>query len=231
MADPPSPAARRVRTPSWFDRRVATGVLLIAASVTAGARVVGAAERSIHVWSLTRDVAAGTVLAASDVEPARVRLFDTGPLYLGTTDSPAGRAVSRDLRDGELLPAAAITTVAPAAVVAVPVQPQDAPTLARGQSVDVWATVKGCTPERVLTGVPVQDVRSDRAGSLSASTGVIQVVLRVGRDDAARLVAALGAEAVIRLVVLDGAVRDGTRSLERRRCTPPSGTLPGPEGS
>lgn len=231
MAVPPSPPARRLRAPSWLDPRVATGLLLIAVSVTAGARVVGSADRSVQVWSLTRDVAAGTVLAAGDVAPARVRLFDSGPLYLRTADSPAGRSVSRDLRDGELLPASALAVPAPAAVVAVPVQPQHAPALARGQTVDVWATVKGCGPDRVLAGVPVQEVRADRAGSLSAATGSVQVVLRVGPAEAARLIAALGGDAVIRLVVLDGPVDRGSPPSERPRCASAVTRAPASGGS
>lgn len=222
MVEIPSPPARRVGTPSWLNLRVALGILLIAASVTAGARIVAGADRSVRVWALTRDVAAGTVLAPADVEPARVRLFGSGPLYLRTADSPAGRSVSRELRAGELLPAAAVRTAPPAAVVAVPVPPQNAPLLARGQSVDVWATVKGCPPERVLAGVPVQEVRAERAGALSAAGGSIQVVLRVATADAARLVAALGAEAVIRLVVLDGGP-DDRGSAEPVRCSARTG--------
>jgi hypothetical protein len=206
---PDSPPARRLRRPSWLDPRVAIGVLLIAVSVTAGARVVAASDSSIQVWALARDVASGTVLAPADVEPARVRLFESGPRYLRTAESPAGLAVSRDLRSGELLPAAAVAPSEPAAIVAVPVQPQNAPALSRGQSVDVWASVKGCPPARVLSGVPVQDVRSDRAGALSTSSGAVQVVLRVEPAAAARLVAALGADAVVRLVVLDGAAPGG----------------------
>jgi hypothetical protein len=37
----------------------------------------------------------------------------------------------------------------------------------------------------------------------------LQVIVRVGADQAERVVAALGTEATIRLVVLDGAVRSG----------------------
>lgn len=225
MTVPPSPSVRRVRAPSWLDPRVAAGILLIAVSVTTGARVVGSADRSVQVWALTRDVAAGTVLTAADVEPARVRLFRSGPLYLRAASSPAGRSVSRALHDGELLPATALTATPPAAIVAVPVQPQNAPALARGQSVDVWATAKGCAPDRVLSGVPVQDVRSERAGALSSASGSVQVVLRVGPAEAARLVVALGAEAVIRLVVLDGA--PGEEPLPAStRCASRTGAVP-----
>jgi hypothetical protein len=229
VAIPASPVVRRLRRPSWLDPRVATGILLIALSVTAGARIVGGADRSIQVWALTRDVSAGTVLVRADLEPARVRLFDRGPRYLRAAGSPAGRTVSRDLGRGELLPASAVVAVPPAAIVAVPVQPQNAPALTHGQAVDVWATVEGCAPVRVLADVPVQDVRSDRAGALSVSAGSVQVVLRVPPADAARLVTALGVDAVIRLVVLDGAASPATASASSScsRPVPASGDQAG----
>ena len=231
MVVPASPVARRLRRPSWLDPRVATGILLIAVSVTTGARIVGGADRSVQVWALTRDVSAGTVLVRTDVELARVRLFDSGPRYLQAAGSPAGRTVSRDLSRGELLPASAVIAVPPAAIVAVPVRPQNAPALSHGQAVDVWATVKGCSPVRVLARVPVQEVRSDRAGALSASAGAVQVVLRVAPADAARLVAALGAEAVIRLVVLDGAVSAAVASGPASCSRPADPTSGEPAGS
>jgi hypothetical protein len=206
---PPSPPARRLRPPSWFDPRLILGVLLVVGSVVAGAVVISAADRSVQVWALTRDAAAGTVLAPDDVRPARVRLFDSAPGYLGTAVSPAGRAVVRPLSAGELLPAAALGSTAPGLVVNLPVQPENAPSVDRGQAVDVWAGTKDCGPRRVLSSVAVQDVRTDDAGALTTGTGLLQVVLRVGRPDADRLLAALGVDSTIRLVVVDGAPAAG----------------------
>ena len=201
---PPSPVARRLRPPSWFEPRLVVGVLLVVVSVATGARIVAAADRSVQVWALDRDVAAGTVLTAEDVRPARVRLFDSTPLYLGTRQSPTGRSVSRRLGRGELLPVAALRHPSPGVVVAIPVRPENAPAVSRGQSVDVWAGTKDCRPERVLAAAPVQEVRTDRVGALASSSGPLQVVVRVGAADAERLLVALGAEATIRLVLLDG---------------------------
>jgi hypothetical protein len=180
------------------------GVLLVVVSVATGARIVAAADRSVQVWALDRDVAAGTLLTAEDVRPARARLFESAPLYLRTTQAPSGRSVSRRLGKGELLPAAALRHPAPGVVVAIPVRPENAPSLARGQSVDVWAGTEDCAPRRVLAAVPVQEVRADGAGALASSSGPLQVVVRVGAADAERLLAALGAEATIRLVLLEG---------------------------
>jgi hypothetical protein len=204
MVDPQSPSARRLKAPAWFQPRLLAGGLMIVLSITTGTKVVSAADRSVQVWAVARDVAPGTVLAADDLRPARVRLFDSAPRYLDTAESPAGRAVTRRLAEGELVPAAALRTVPPAVVVNIPVQPANAPAVARGQSIDVWASSKDCLPERVLAAAAVQEVRSEGVGALSSGAGSLQVVVRVGAVEAERVLAALSREATIRLVVLEG---------------------------
>ncbi len=203
MVDPPSLPARRVPVPSWINPRLLSGVLLITLSVGAGSMLLSAADRSVLVWAVARDVAAGTVLTAEDLRPARVRLFEVAPGYLDIAASPAGRTVTRRLAEGELLPVAAVRMVPPAVVVNIPVPPANAPAISRGQSVDVWASSKDCPPERVLAAAPVQEVRTE-AGALSTGTGALQVVVRVEAAEAERVLAALSREATIRLVVLEG---------------------------
>lgn len=206
MSPPPSPPATRLHRPSWLDLRLVLGIMLVLVSVLVGSTIVARADRSVQVWSLARDVAPGTALAAADLRPARVRLFDGDAAYVQVDLSPTGRVVTRQLRTGELLPVAALEDRPPAAVVGIPVKPENAPGVARGQLVDVWATGKGCAPVQVLAGVAVQDVRASGGGALSVSTGAVQVVVRVGADDARRMLTALGTESTIRLVVLDGPV-------------------------
>lgn len=204
MTTLPSPPARRLRPPSWFDLRLLIGALLVVGSMAAGTAVVSSAGRSVRVWAVTRDVAASTVLAADDVRPARVRLFDSAAGYLDVGRSPVGLVVRRGVTAGELLPAGALADGRPGLVVSLPVRSENAPSVARGQAVDVWAGTKDCGPRRVLASAAVQDVRTDEARGLAAGTGVLQVVLRVGPADAERLLAVLGVESTIRLVVVDG---------------------------
>ncbi|MFL5913132.1 MAG: hypothetical protein ACJ768_21510 [Gaiellaceae bacterium] len=204
MIDPPSPPAHRLPMRSRLQPRLVAGVLLIVASVAMGARIVSAADRSVLVWAVTRDVAVGTVLAPEDLRPTRARLFDSASRYLDGARSPAGRAVTRRLSAGELVPAAAVRTVPPAVVVNIPVQPANAPAVTHGQSVDVWASSKDCLPQRVLAGAAVQDVRADGVGALSGTAGGLQVVVRVSAAEAERMLAALSREATIRLVVPEG---------------------------
>jgi hypothetical protein len=185
------------------------GILLVLTSVVLVTRIVAAADRSVRVWALVRDVSVGTTLADADLHPARVRLFESAPAYLQVSRSPAGRMVSRSLRAGELLPATALDSRPPGVIVSIPIKPENAPAVTRGQLIDVWSTTKGCPPVRVLGGIAVQEVRANGGGALSVSTGALQVIVRVRTDQAERVVAALGAEATIRLVVLDGSVPAG----------------------
>ncbi|CAA9264535.1 MAG: hypothetical protein AVDCRST_MAG41-2577 [uncultured Corynebacteriales bacterium] len=217
MDIPPSPPARRLRPPSWLDPRLVAGVLLVAVSTATGARIIATADRSVQVWALTRDVAASTVLAAEDVRPARVRLFDSAPAYLDTAESPAGRAVTRGMRAGELLPATALRTTPPALVVNLPVRAEHAPAVTRGQAVDVWAGTEDCGPRRVLASAAVQEVRSAGTGTLTGGGDALQVLLRVGPADAERLLAVLGAESTVRLVVVEGGARPGAQAVPCRR--------------
>jgi hypothetical protein len=55
-----------------------------------------------------------------------------------------------------------------------------------------------------LSRVAVQEVRSVGGSALAVSTASTQVIIRVAPDNARRVVAALGTESTIRLVVLDG---------------------------
>jgi hypothetical protein len=199
-----SPSARRLRQPSWLDLRLLTGILLVLVSVLLGAKVVASADRSVRVWALARDVSAGTTLATADLRPARVRLFDTAETYLRVIPSPVGRTVNRTLHAGELLPRSAVVVAPPAAILSIPVQPGNAPDLVRGQLIDVWSTTKGCAPVQVLSRVAVQEVHNAGGSALGVSAGSTQVVVRVAPHDARRVVAALGTESTIRLVLLDG---------------------------
>jgi hypothetical protein len=219
-----SPPARRLHHPSWLDLRLIAGILLVLVSVLVGAKVVASADRSVQVWALARDVAAGTTLAADDLRPARVRLFDNGEAYLRVVQSPAGRTVTRDMHAGELLPRLAVVPTRPGAIVNIPVEAGNAPGLARGALIDVWSTVEGCVPVQVLSRVVVQDVHSGAGGALSVNPTSVQVIVRVAPEQARRVVAALGTKGTIRLVVLEGVLPSApapTASVER--CGPSGG--------
>ena len=107
MSDPPaSPRASRLATPGWLDGRLVLGLLLVLVSVVVGARVLSSADRSTLVWAASKDLTAGTLLVDGDLEPVRVRLFESAGQYVGAGGRPpVGYVVRRGLGAGELLPA------------------------------------------------------------------------------------------------------------------------------
>lgn len=216
---PASPAARRLAAPRWLDTRLVLGVLLVLVSVLVGARVLAGADRSQLVWAASRDLAPGSLLAAEDIVPVRVRLFDTASLYLDAAEpAPVGYVTGRGLGRGELLPDDALrppgVDVDLRLVTVLVELGHVPPDLIDAQQVDVWVTpdrdrvaaavvarpgqpaAKGSggatgavTAEVVLSGVTVA-TGPPPAGFASAAAAV-PVVLQVRQADVAVLLSAI----------------------------------------
>jgi hypothetical protein len=142
---PGSPKASRLATPGWLDGRLVLGVLLVLVSVVVGARVLSAADRSTLVYAVTKDLAAGSVLQAGDLEPRRVRLFEHAGKYVPVgAEPPTGYVVRRGLGKDELLPRFALSTPEEEVdfrLVTVAVDGGRLPQgLTAGQQVDIWVT-------------------------------------------------------------------------------------------
>lgn len=178
--------ATRVRRAGWRDPRLWIGVVIVAVSVLAGARVLGSADDTVQVWAVAHDEAAGASLGPADLVARRVRFDDgnTGAYYLVSDTLPSRIVLDRAVGGGELLPRAAVgsgPTLAqlPLAVDPAAVPPQVGP----GSTVDVY--VDGSSP--VLTGVAVEDVTP--AGGLDGST---EVTVAVPPQQVSAYFAALG---------------------------------------
>ncbi len=135
---------RRLVPPRWLDARLIGGVVLVLVAVLLGSVVVSSADRRQPVWSLSRDVAAGTVLTGADLRPVRVQLGAAASRYLDADVAVAGRTVHRSLRAGELLAAAELTDPEPGVTVTVPMQPENAPEISRGERITLWLSTKTC---------------------------------------------------------------------------------------
>lgn len=230
-----SPPARRLRQASWLDLRVIAGIVLVLASVVLGARVVSAADSSVQVWAVSRDLAAGTTLAGDDLRPVRVRLLTDADRYVRATASLDGRTLTRPVGAGELLPRAAVTTSPSGRLISLPVPLLHAPdSLRRGLLIDVFATTKSTSgaatsiTERVLSAVPVQAVRPPRSG-LAGSGADYAVLIRVPPDAVARIVRAIRT-AEIDVVVVTGPPAQPASPPEADP-PPTSGTSPAPAGN
>lgn len=206
----PGPAPRRVRPPRWLDLRLVLGVLLVLGSVLLGARVVSAADATVPVWAVTRDLAAGTELSADDLVAVDVRLDDTAAAYLATSTRPEGRTLARAVRQGELLPRTALEEDDELVQLALPVQSGYVPPgLQRGQLVDVYAVADpaaGATAVAdgsvtlVVRSAPVQALSGRSEGVLSTPTTAVQVVVAVAADDAADVLAAIAGRPLVVVV-------------------------------
>lgn len=208
MSDPPrSPPASRLATPGWLDGRLVLGVLLVLVSVVVGARVLAGADRSQLVWATTGDLAVGSQLAASDLQPVRVRLFDSVDRYLDASGPPpVGYIVRRGIGAGELLPHDALSLPEEGAfrLVTVPLEPGHfPPDLVDEQEVDVWVTpvrTGGAAPigpgplqlsgaQRVLQRVAVATGPPEDSFSSGGTTS--PVVVRVREADVGTLLSAM----------------------------------------
>jgi hypothetical protein len=187
----------------WRSPRLLLGIVLVAGSVLLGARLVAAADDTVGVWAVARDLPAGAALETGDLERRQVRFPDaqTADAYLAAEDDlPDGATLNRAVSSGELLPRASFSEAAPEELVEVPVSvlADDLPaTVRQGSVVDVWVSPEvsadGETEVkavRVLTDVVV--VAVPRASEGLAPEATRQVIVGVPADRSGDLAPALG---------------------------------------
>ena len=211
------PAATRAATPGWRDPRLWIGVVLVAGSVVAGARILSDADDMTSVWSASSDLVAGQTLTADDLRATRVR-FDEGTdgdHYLGVDDElPAALTLSRPLAAGELVPSAALGEAEADETVAVSiaVAAEHVPTeLARGSRVDVWVIADrtvtdrrsardGGAAELVLGDIEVLDAPVVSDAFASATSRQLVLAVPEADEEALGLLLAASGDARVRVV-------------------------------
>jgi len=207
-----APPAQRSRRPGWRNPRLLLGVLLVAGSVVLGARLMAAADDSVAVWTVARDLPAGATLGADDLARRQVRFPDeeTATGYLAASDAlPDAATLNRPVSAGELLPRAAIAEKAEADLVEVPISVavDDLPaTVRQGSVVDVWvtprvATAGGQRPTAVPVLTDVVVVAVPRGSDSLAPQSTRQVIVGVPAQRAGELGKALGGISDGRVVV------------------------------
>jgi hypothetical protein len=184
--------------------------VLVAVCVLIGARLFAAADDTVAVWSLRRDVPAGAPLGAGDLSVAHVHFAGSGidRYVAATTDLAAGSSAAHDLVAGELLPRSAVDAGPGPALVEVPlsVAPDDLPaSVVRGAVVDVWVTPKvTADTDKVRARLALEDVvvvAVPAAGDTLAPQTTQQVIVGVDEADADLLADALGELADGRVVI------------------------------
>jgi hypothetical protein len=201
------PLARRAVAPGWRDPRLWIGLAIVAASVLAGALVLGSSDDTVPVWAASGHLSAGQVLTSADLAVRRVRFGDqTGAgLYLrADRQLPSGLRLSRDVGPGELVPKAAVGTTAAGAQtdlreVPVSVPPDQLPSgIESGDDVDVYirpAAHTACDDSTVCDGRPalsqVSVLEAPVAHDTFGSDGSRTLVLAVSPAQARRFFALL----------------------------------------
>jgi hypothetical protein len=173
------------------------GVLLVVASVLAGATLFSRADDTVAVWAARSDLAAGSSVGPEDLVRRQVRFTDAGAAdrYLAAGASlPTGATLVRDVGAGELLPRAALGRGPSRPLVQVPLSTASElvpATVRPGSVVDVWvAPGDQADPGedravRVLDDVVVVDVPSSDSSLAPSSTR--QVIVGVDERAADRL--------------------------------------------
>ena len=191
-----APPAARAGRPGWRDPRLWIGVALVAASVLAGARLLGGADRTIEVWAASGDLAAGQPVSEDDLVARRVRFAEGGDaeryLRVGQElpdDATLGRAVGA----GELVPSGALGA-AGAGLLEVPIRTETiAPNVEAGSVVDVWVTPADRAGDAVVVLDDVVVVAVPREGEAFGPGSDRQVLVGVEDRDKAGIGPALAA--------------------------------------
>jgi hypothetical protein len=193
------PPALRGHRPAWRDPRLWFGVVLVAASVVLGARVLAGADDTVQVWAVADDVGAGQRIDGGDLVAQRVRFADDDALagyYTVDDELPGDLELVRSVGRGELLPRSAVGAPSATGLVELPVavEPELVPPgVGPGDTVDVYvvapisADAEGTGGQALpdgaaLSGVTVVDA-PDVASSFGTS-GRRQLVLAVPEADA-----------------------------------------------
>lgn len=209
----------RIETPGWVNLRTGLGAALFLIAMASGSRVLGGADPGVAVWAVTRDLAAGTRLTASDVRSTRVDLAaEHLSRYVSAEASVSGALLVRATQEGELLAAGAVArpgTPTDGRSITIPVSAEHAVggRLSAGDVVDVLVTVdaRGAAARTTLLvgSAVVQDVVSDPAFG-NGDAALVGITVTVDPAEALRIALATRS-AEIDVVRVDGAStqRDG----------------------
>jgi hypothetical protein len=206
-APAPVPPAVRATRSGWRDPRLWIGLLIVAVSVVAGARLLAAADDTVSVWAVATDAGPGARLDPGDLVAHRVRFADEGDLagYFTVDDElPTDLSLRRGVGAGELLPRNAVGTAEDADSVELPVAvdaEQVPQSVQSGSVVDVYLHGKAGPLLIEATVVDAPPLES----TFGATTGRRQLVLAVPADEATAFLDALGrAREPVLTVVRDG---------------------------
>ncbi|HUV48071.1 MAG TPA: hypothetical protein VMX11_03760 [Actinomycetes bacterium] len=192
-----SPPGIRLARRRWRDPRLVAGVLLVGASVTGMAWVIGASDDTVEVWSVSDDLPAGSPVETGSLTKVRIDVPDS-VVYVSTDTAIASGAVAtRDFAAGELLTLLGVDdsgTSESLRIVTLPVLRHQMPAdLSVGDRVDVYLVERSASgepqarPELVLASAIVSDV-DDNGGAFGGTSLETGVALSVPQGEVATVV-------------------------------------------
>ena len=200
------------RTRFWFDPRFALGLILVVASIVGVSVVVAGSDRTVAVYAARVSLAVGDRLDAADLVETDVRLGAAGALYLTPARIPSdGLVVTRTVTAGELVPTAAVGSLAGEAVTSIVLEPRGrlSTGLAAGSVVDVWSAGEVDSgvfgPPAVLVG-RAAIVRILEPTGLIQSGGGRAVEVLVPKDKVAAVLEAIANEDALSLVAVNAPI-------------------------
>ncbi|WP_310529317.1 hypothetical protein [Nocardioides sp.] len=202
-----APTAIRAQPAGWRDPRLWIGIAIVAVSIIAGARILGAGDDSVTVWAAARDLAPGDTVRADDLVSISVRFADSTDLdhYLLTSSTlPEDLRLTRGLGVGELVPAAALGSSegADTVIVSLAFPPELIPTnIGAGSVIELLvipddnagnAEAQTGEPTTVLSDVVVIDAPSatDSLGSVSRGRQLVLGIPEAESDALTEILAA-----------------------------------------
>jgi Flp pilus assembly protein CpaB len=204
---------RALRRPRQLDMRALVGILLTLVAVGGSIAVWTAAEDTRGVLVAVHELPIGTVLAATDVSVARVRVDDAvyaAAVPSSSVDSVVGRQLAEPAHANQIMVRAQVSDRAALGpdqrVLAIPVRTETAAggQLRPGDSVEVFGTnsKKDAAPSVVMARATIYDIGREQrgptaavvlpAGSNGSAGGAVQwVTLIVTQDQALDIIQAL----------------------------------------
>lgn len=194
----PSVPAQRNRRARWKDGRLVLGVLLVAVTALAGAKLLSSADDTTTIWAAKQDIPAGTRLTSDDLTTARVRFTNSEDAgrYVAADADLKGLVVTRAVDAGEFVPRDAAVSESDSDRTELPLSiasgrlPSDT---AAGDDVDIWVVPKDGDQLAKLWWTKVRVLQIDAAKGVAGGSARRQVLVGLDRSDLQRLPAALSA--------------------------------------
>jgi hypothetical protein len=191
-------ALKRATAKTYF----AIGLLVI--SLFAAFAITGQANKSVSVWSASKDLVAGDSIEDGSVRAIKVFLPSASDKYLSADKRITNQIATRLIRKGELLPSSALSSTFKGESnrsVPLKIARNDLPNdLSSGQSVDIYSlpqndlnSSKSRKTELISIGVVVEsiDLKSKDMG------GDIGIVLKIPERDVIYLLEALNQSRIV----------------------------------